>query len=255
MKSSRNRSQQIHFSEYFCNDVFRNSGPKSAAADSDDSSKKEKSSKGSKAFKRSKTSKASKSLKASNNLSKRKQSAGFGGSSYGKEFGGSLHGRGNAKTARPLSTKHAMHVVLRSSLAKGNWSLRSVENIKMVEQTLRKLANKYGIKIYKFANVGNHLHLLIKLGNRFTFAPFMRAFAGISAMKVTGARKLAAIERLVSPNDEDSTDKFWDFRPWSRIVEWGKAYAAARSYVIQNEMEASGEVPYKPRRKKCVKSA
>jgi putative transposase len=167
-----------------------------------------------------------------------------------KEFGGSLHGRGNAKTARPLSTKQAMHVVLRSSLAKGEWSLRSARNIKMVEQTLQKLAKQYGIKIDRFANVGNHIHLLIKLSNRFTFAPFIRAFAGIIAMKVTGARKLATLRNIRSTKDDTSTAKFWDFRPWSRIVEWGKAYSHARSYVVKNEKEASGEVPYKARTQK-----
>jgi REP element-mobilizing transposase RayT len=173
-----------------------------------------------------------------------------------KEFGGSLHGKGNAKVARPLSTKQAMHVVLRSSLAKGNWSLRSAKNIKMVEQTLRKLAAQYGIKIYKFANVGNHIHLLIKLGNRFTFAPFIRAFAGIIAMKVTGAKKMSAMKSVLKTHSAlrdgliPVADKFWDFRPWSRIVEWGIAYSHVKSYVIQNEKEASGEVAYKPRSRK-----
>lgn len=156
-----------------------------------------------------------------------------------KEFGGCLHGKGHAKLARPLSTKQAMHVVLRSSLAKGDWSLRSVKNMKMVEQTLRKLASKYGIRIYRFANVGNHIHLLIKLSNRFTFAPFIRALSGMIAMRVTGAKKLSAL-----------TDKFWDFRPWSRIVEWGKAFRAARTYVFQNELEADGVIPHQPRRQK-----
>jgi REP element-mobilizing transposase RayT len=112
------------------------------------------------------------------------------------------------------------------------------------------LAKQYGIKIYKFANVGNHIHLLIKLSNRFTFAPFMRALAGIIAMKVTGARKLATLRNIRSPKDDDSVAKFWDFRPWSRIVEWGKAFKHAKSYVIQNEKEASGEILYKPRTRK-----
>lgn len=161
-----------------------------------------------------------------------------------KEFGGALVGRGHAKKARPLSTKHAMHVVLRSSLAKGEWSLRSAKNLRMVERMLRKLAAQYGIRIYKFANVGNHVHLLIKLSNRYTFAPFMRAFAGTIALKVTGANKLSALK-----------EKFWDCIPWSRIVEWGKAYRSAKAYVFQNEMEAAGAVPYKVRSQKIRRNA
>jgi REP element-mobilizing transposase RayT len=152
------------------------------------------------------------------------------------QFGGSLLKKGNAKTARPLSTKQAMHVVLRSSQATGEWSLRSLKNQKMVERTLRNLARRYGIKIYEFANVGNHLHLLIKLRKRYTFTPFIRALSGIIALKVTGTSKLEKLE-----------NKFWDYRPWTRIVEWKKAYTVARDYVIQNHLEAIGFILHKPR--------
>lgn len=155
------------------------------------------------------------------------------------QFGGSLLKNSNAKSARPLSTKHAMHVVLRSSKAKGDWSLRSLKNQKMVESTLKSLAKKYGLKIYEFANVGNHLHILLKLQNRRTFAPFMRALSGTIALKVTGANKLSALK-----------EKFWDYRPWSRIVEWKKAYTIAKDYVIQNHLEAIGFIPYKPRKQR-----
>lgn len=152
------------------------------------------------------------------------------------QFGGSLLKNSNAKTKRPLSTKHAMHVVLRSSLARGEWSLRSLKNQKMVEKTVRSQAQKYGIKIYEFANVGNHLHLLIKLSNRFAFAPFMRAISGIIALKVTGARKTQELKQ-----------KFWDYRPWSRVVEWRKAYSVVKDYVVQNHLEAIGAIPYQQR--------
>ena len=42
-------------------------------------------------------------------------------------------------------------------------------------------------------------------------------------------------------------EKFWDFRPWTRIIEWKKAYSIAKDYVIQNHLEAMGLIPYKPR--------
>lgn len=152
------------------------------------------------------------------------------------QFGGSLLKNSNAKTKRPISTKHAMHVVLRSSLARGEWSLRLLKNQRMVEKTIRSQAAKYGIKIYEFANVGNHLHLLIKLGNRFAFAPFIRAISGIIALKVAGACKTKELKQ-----------KFWDYRPWSRVVEWRKAYSVAKDYVVQNHLEAIGAIPYQPR--------
>jgi REP element-mobilizing transposase RayT len=156
----------------------------------------------------------------------------------GTEFGGALLGKGHAKRARPLSTKQAMHVVMRSSLAKGAWSLRTSRNLKAIERSLKKISGRFGIKVYRYAIVGNHIHLLIKLSNRFTFAPFIRAFTGMVAMLVTGSSKIKML-----------TEKFWDAVPWSRIVEWGKAYGVVKAYVFQNEMEACGAVPYSERKK------
>ena len=77
------------------------------------------------------------------------------------EFGGSLNKKSNPKTARMISTKHAMHLVLRSDLAKGS---RSLLNFRLqIDQILQKQANDCQVKIYQKANAGNHLHLLIYL--------------------------------------------------------------------------------------------
>jgi len=152
------------------------------------------------------------------------------------QFGGSLLKKSNAKTARPLSTKHGMHVVLRSSKAKGEWSLRSLKNQKMVEKTLKLLAKKYGIKIHEFANAGNHLQLLIKLQNRGNFKPFVRALTGTIALKATGATKLKGLE-----------EKFWDYRPWTRVIELKKAYSIAKDDFVLKHLEKIGFLAAIPR--------
>jgi hypothetical protein len=145
-----------------------------------------------------------------------------------KEFGGSLLDKSHAKKARPINTQHAMHVVLRSP-----------RNIKMVERTLRKLSHQFGITIYRYAIVGHHLHLLIRLSVRYTFAPFLRGLTGTIAVKVTGSNKLKTLD-----------EKLWDFIPWSHAVGWGKAYRQAKAYVFRNEMEASGAMSFQPRERK-----
>lgn len=152
------------------------------------------------------------------------------------QFGGCLLKKSNAKTARPLSTKKAMHVVLRSSRATGEWSLRSQRSRKMIERTLRFLGKVYGIKICEFGNAGDHLHLLIKLKSRQSFAPFIRALSGTIALKVTRANKLSKLK-----------EKFWDYRPWTRIVELKKSYSLATDTVIQNHLAAIGYLAYRPR--------
>lgn len=134
-------------------------------------------------------------------------------------FGGSLLKNSNAKTPRPLSTKHPIHVVLRSSAAKGKWSLKKPTNQKMVEETFKQLANEYEIKVQESVVANDQLHLLIQLGRRDDFAPFIRSLSGTIAIKITGANKLAGLK-----------EKFWDFRPWSRVVPQKRGYSLVRDY-------------------------
>jgi len=141
------------------------------------------------------------------------------------QFGGTLLKKSNAKSARPLSTKHAVHVVLSSSKATGEWSLRSLKNQKMVERVLKRLAKLYGIKIHEFGNVGNNVHILLKLPHRKVFSPFIRALSGTIALKATGSNKLSKLK-----------EKFWDQRPWTRIVELTRRYSLATDQVIQNHL-------------------
>ena len=76
---------------------------------------------------------------------------------------------------RPLCTRETMHLVLRSTKAKGVWSFRHGSNAGKVQKLTRKFAARYGVRIFSIANVGNHLHMEIKLSNRYTYRPFIRA--------------------------------------------------------------------------------
>lgn len=150
-------------------------------------------------------------------------------------FGGELLKRAKYRTARPLSTKKAMHVVIRSSQATGPWSFKRFD--KEIERILNSAAKRFGVRVYSFANAGNHLHLIIKLGNRFTYAGFIRSITGAIALKVTRASKLKKLKQ-----------RFFDRRPYSRVVEWGRAFRIAKDYVQLNFLEAIGALPYSPGR-------
>jgi len=127
---------------------------------------------------------------------------------------------------RPLSTKDSMHLVLRSTKAKGAWSMRRGRNAELIHRILVKFANKYGIKILSAANAGNHLHIHMKLNNRFTYKKFIRAVTASIAMAITGVsrwKKLAI--------------KFWDRRPFTRIIVGFKGFLTLWNYVRINQME------------------
>ena len=126
-----------------------------------------------------------------------------------------------------------MHLVLRSSKAKGEWSFKKHANEKKVAQILNKFSQKYGVKILSTANVGNHLHFQIKLGNRFAYASFIRAITGAIAMAVTGKNRW-------TDNKTETKLKFWDYRPFTRVVQSFKALLNLRDYIEINRIEGFG---------------
>jgi REP element-mobilizing transposase RayT len=140
------------------------------------------------------------------------------------EHGGAVR-RGSRKLERPVSVRRPMHVVLSSHRARGPWSLR--KHAPAVQGALRAMAQRFGIRIYDFANVGSHLHLLVRARRRESFQAFLRSFAGIVARRVTGARRGRPCGR------------FFNGIAWSRVVAWGRDYLGVRHYVFRNQIEGS----------------
>ena len=151
-------------------------------------------------------------------------------SSYGGELLKTRKGRAHS---RPLAVRSTMHLVLRSTKAKGEWSFRRGKNPNHVKRIVKKFADKYGVQIYALANVGNHIHFHIKLSNRHTYAPFIRAVTAAISIAVTGASR-------IRPLKKSAKDRFWDCRPFSRIVESFKGFLKMRDYVRINQLEGDG---------------
>lgn len=140
--------------------------------------------------------------------------------------GGSL-ALGHRKIERPVSTRRPMHLTLHSQKARGAWSLR--RNERAVRDALQACARRTGIRVYDFANVGSHLHLLVRARRRGAFQAFLRSFAGIVARRVTGATRGHPL----------SGGPFWSALAWSRIVAWGREYVSVRHYIYLNRIEAT----------------
>ncbi|GIL16775.1 MAG: hypothetical protein BroJett040_05260 [Oligoflexia bacterium] len=165
-----------------------------------------------------------------------------------KEFGGSLLKKSHAKTSRPISTKQAMHLTLRSSLAKGERSFLATRvRSKLIEEKIRINAKKFGVQIYRYANVGNHLHLLVRPTYRRGFISFLRAISGVIARIALGVERGQARSSEASQLAPESI-QFWDQRPWTRVLAWMADFINVRKYVNQNFNEAMGFLPYRPRK-------
>jgi REP element-mobilizing transposase RayT len=162
-------------------------------------------------------------------MSKRPKQLEFQGSAFKKPkdwFGGAYLKGNHAKGKRPLESRFAIHVVLRASES----GLRRPAVYRHVNLAVTRACKKYGVKLYEYANVGNHLHLLIKLPHVRAWKAFIR--------EVTG--RIAQIARGLKGRQKGTT-AFWRHRPFTRVVRgWKRAYRLAKDYVVLNQLEAEG---------------
>ncbi len=149
-------------------------------------------------------------------------------------FGSSLMKKRKGRAGpRPLSTRTTMHLVLRSTKAVKDWSFKRSNNESRITSILEKFSHKYGVKLISVGNAGNHLHIHLKLSNRYAYKAFIRAITAAIAMAVTGASRWNKLKY-------SAQDRFWDYRPFTRIVESFKAFLNLKDYVEINQLEGQG---------------
>lgn len=151
----------------------------------------------------------------------------FKNSTLVRDFGGSL-AKGNPKTARPIAVRAPMHFVFRSTLATGRRSFLNFD--RKIQALIRTQASRFSVRVYDIANAGNHLHCLFLITTRRTFAAFMSAITGLIARMVVRAERGRAWKLT-------ALQKFWDARPFSRILTWGRDYRRCRKYLAINRVE------------------
>ncbi len=143
------------------------------------------------------------------------------------EHGGGLR-KGRRKLARPLDPKRPIHVTMRSSLARGKLSLVINSRPLEIERLKARYSRKFQVRVYRMANAGSHLHLVVQGKTRQGLQAFFRAFSGSVARLVTQARKGSRFGR------------FWDELLYTKVLSWGPQFKAALEYVRLNEMESWG---------------
>ena len=153
-----------------------------------------------------------------------------------------VHGGQNAvgkrKKRRPVALKKSLHVIMKSSRARGGYSLRAFHTQPKIEKLIKHFARRFNIKIYQLVINFNHVHVVLKANQRDELQSFFRATAGQIAVLVLKAKK------------GEKRGRFWDWLTFSRIVEWGRAFQLAMNYVLQNDLEACGIIPFQPRVRK-----
>lgn len=178
-------------------------------------------------------------------------------------FGGRLL-NGRRRRARPLSTKEPIHLVMRSSWAKGSTSFLQPRNKNEIQRLIRVIAKKYFIQLYQVAIAGNHVHLVIRCPRRQFYKTFVRVLSSQIASHVMKKQSFKVFKQFVlnqkwgdphpgSTEPQGLSQQFWQFRPWSRVLHWGLDFKTCCLYVLQNTLEALGFVDYKPRKDRYAK--
>ncbi|MFZ3228822.1 MAG: transposase [Pseudobdellovibrio sp.] len=180
-------------------------------------------------------------------------------------YGGSLL-YGKRKSIRPLNTKEAIHIVLRSSWGYGANSFLLLHNKKDIKHIILKTAKKYLIKVYRQAIVSNHLHLVIKISSRKNYQTFIRVLSSQIASHVMKMQSFKLFQSLLlkSAGDPHKSSQiqyqkaqqepqgkgqaFWQFRPFTRILYWGKDFKSSCDYLLKNTLEAMGFIKYTKRK-------
>ena len=188
-----------------------------------------------------------------------------------KEHGGALS-LSSRRSRRPLSTKHPLHLTLRSDFAYGPRSL--LKHKSTINHIGKKFSRRFGVQIYRQAICGNHLHLLVRGTSREGLQNFFRVFAGHIAQQILGTAPISDLERSKArggapafeapytkkaPKPQSVSQKmpvlgckknqrkFWALLTYTRVISWGKEFSIVSRYITQNTLEALRLIAYKPR--------
>jgi REP element-mobilizing transposase RayT len=160
---------------------------------------------------------------------------------------------GNRKSQRPICGRQALHVVIRSQWAFKKTAFTHKENIRVIEDLILDLAQKYKIRIYRFAIVSNHIHIILKTSRRWRYRCHICVLTGQVAQHVMrfqsfeNFKKRLAGEGYRQKRGQHHEQQFWEFRPFSRIIEWGRDFKRCMKYTLRNTLESMGIIPYKER--------
>ncbi len=143
-------------------------------------------------------------------------------------LGGSLL-LGIRKGLRALSTKHLIHLTLKSDL-KGVFHPAN----RNLEQLLRSTAEKFHIRIYSSALNWSHIHCVIKIKDRKDYNAFIRVLTSILALRIRKHKNFAG--------------KVFTLRPFTSILSWGRDFKNVLAYLVLNQLESLGLVT-RPKRK------
>lgn len=137
---------------------------------------------------------------------------------------------GSRKKVRPFNRKQALHVTMQSSQAKGAWGFLRHDNYFTILDLIERLRIRFQITVEKQSINSNHLHLLLRAKDKKALSGFLRALSGLIVRQITKTER-----------GQKLSQKFWNQRPFSRIVTFGRDFAGVVKYIVMNVNESIGD--------------
>ena len=148
---------------------------------------------------------------------------------YGRAKGRTTHGgentKGKRKEERPLSKSKPIHLILKSKKASGRLSFLGAKNKVWIEKLLRAKAKKFFVRNEDYVNMGNHLHIRLRVQDRISFRKFLKSIVNLIARTLTGAKK------------GNKFGRFWDGLAYTRILKSSFEQLQLHGYFRANRME------------------
>jgi hypothetical protein len=136
-----------------------------------------------------------------------------------REFGGSLSkSSGQRKVKRPLVFSKPMHLVLKTSKAKGRYAFSPTDH--RMNNLIQKMGRRFGVKVYSVAQNWSHIHLVSRLPNRLAYQRFIRAMTGAMVLRLKASKG------------------FFDLTPYTKVASWGRQFRNLKNYADKNTFQA-----------------
>ncbi len=135
----------------------------------------------------------------------------------------------NKKWERPFSSSNALHITLRTKIG----GLRSKPILQWLKTFIPAKGAYFGIRIYHWAILNGHLHLLLQARDKTALSGFLRVISGVIARRILGAEK-----------GNPKGTKLWESRPYSRVLTWGREFKNVLAYIERNALEGAQQITY-----------
>ncbi len=116
-----------------------------------------------------------------------------------------------------------------------------------VKLIVDQASRKFHVRVVRFANVGNHLHFVVKLPGRGAtsrdlYGKWIRRITSRIAREVGGSKRGQPLKDQVgrTTDDQGKRVRFWDAIPYTRIIHGSRGWRVIDRYVLKNQLEAQG---------------